>query len=203
MRIQFIDAYSRLDSPIHRWPAWLKLAVAGTGIGCLIALPFSGWPFWIVWALLLIAGFGIARIPAGFVLRRLILFEPLVLGVALLAWFQPHGGWIFLTLMAKSTLCLLTMIWLSNTTPFSHLLRILQRCRVPPLLVTTLALMYRYLFVLVDETDRMRQARASRTFRQRKRQDWKSLAAIIGVLFVRTTERAERIYAAMCARGWK
>ena len=44
------------------------------------------------------------------------------------------------------------MVLLSNTTPFSELLRVLKAARVPALLVTTLSLMYRYLFVLVDES---------------------------------------------------
>jgi cobalt/nickel transport system permease protein len=95
------------------------------------------------------------------------------------------------------------MILLSNTTPFDELLRVLRRARVPALLITTLALMYRYLFVLIDETERMGRARASRTFTRQRRQAWKTLATVIGQLFVRSTERAERIYAAMCARGWK
>jgi cobalt/nickel transport system permease protein len=63
--------------------------------------------------------------------------------------------------------------------------------------------MHRYLFVLVDEGERMRRARASRTFVRRRGHQWQTLATIVGQLFVRASERAERIYAAMCARGWK
>ncbi|MCX6909024.1 MAG: hypothetical protein NTY01_13420, partial [Verrucomicrobia bacterium] len=99
--------------------------------------------------------------------------------------------------------CLLTMILLSNTTSFADILRVLQRLRVPSLLVTTMALMYRYLFVLADEVGRMGRARASRTFAAQRSAAWWSQADIIGQLFIRSTERAERIYAAMCARGWQ
>ena len=74
---------------------------------------------------------------------------------------------------------------------------------MPGLLVTTLALLYRYLFVLIDELERMQRARAARTFRSSRWKTWQVLASIAGQLFVRSTERAERIYAAMCARGWK
>ena len=79
----------------------------------------------------------------------------------------------------------------------------LKRVRVPPLLVTTIALMHRYLFVLADETERMRRARLSRTFTRRRVLRWQTLATVVGQLFVRASERAERIYDAMCARGWK
>ena len=86
---------------------------------------------------------------------------------------------------------------------FSEILRVLQRVRVPALLITTLALMHRYLFVLADEAERMRRAPASRTFRPGRRRHWQTLATVVGQLFVRASERAERIYDAMCARGWK
>ena len=79
----------------------------------------------------------------------------------------------------------------------------LRSLRIPGLLVTTLALTYRYLFLLVDEMERMQRARRSRTFTRHRLQAWRSLATVIAQLFVRTSERAERIYAAMCARGWK
>ena len=95
------------------------------------------------------------------------------------------------------------MVVLANTTPFADLLQVLRRAHVPALLVTTLALMYRYLFVLVDEARRMKRARMSRTFTAQRSVQWRTLATVVGQLFVRTTERAERIYAAMCARGWR
>ena len=122
---------------------------------------------------------------------------------ALLAWLQPHGGLVFLTLMARSTLCLLAVVLLALTTPFHELLHVLRWLHVPTLLVTTLALMHRYLAVLLDESQRMRRARASRTFITSRRHTWYALASVAGQLFVRSSERAERIYAAMCARGWR
>jgi cobalt/nickel transport system permease protein len=123
--------------------------------------------------------------------------------VALVNALQPaaRGGWVVVA--AKSTICLLTIILVSNTTPFSQILRVLKAVRVPGLLITTLALMHRYLFVLVEEAERMRRARASRTFTRSRWLTWKSLATVVGQLFVRSTERAERIFDAMCARGWK
>jgi cobalt/nickel transport system permease protein len=63
--------------------------------------------------------------------------------------------------------------------------------------------MYRYLFVLIDEAERLNRARSSRTFSASRLRRWHTLASLIGQLFVRSTERAERIYAAMSARGWK
>jgi cobalt/nickel transport system permease protein len=71
------------------------------------------------------------------------------------------------------------------------------------MLITTLAMMYRYLSLLTDQTQRMRRARMSRTFNANRASTWRSLTSIIGHLFIRTAERSERVYTAMCARGWK
>jgi energy-coupling factor transporter transmembrane protein EcfT len=49
----------------------------------------------------------------------------------------------------------------------------------------------------------MQRARASRTYSRKRRLAWHTLTTIVGQLFIRSTERAERIYLAMCARGWK
>ena len=202
MRADLLDRWSYADSRIHRLPAALKLAVALAIVIVTAVWPVGRWDGFGVIALLLIALAAASRVPGTFILRRLVTLEPLALGVAGLAMFQPHGGRIFVTMLAKTTLCLLTMILLSSTTPFSALLDVMKRARVPDILVSTLALMYRYLFVLVDEAQRMRRARASRTFRQGRWWRWRALATVIGQLFVRSTERAERIYAAMIARGW-
>ena len=203
MRADLFERYSYSDSLIHRLPAALKMSVALATVIVTAILPVGRWGGFIVIALLLVGVATASRVPGRFILRRLATLEPLALGVAGLALFQPHGGRIFATMLAKTTLCLLTMILLSNTTPFSALLDVMKRARVPDILVSTLALMYRYLFVLVDEAQRMRRARASRTFRTERVWRWRALATVIGQLFVRSTERAERIYAAMTARGWR
>ena len=123
--------------------------------------------------------------------------------MALVNALQPaaRGSWVVVA--AKSTICLLTIILVSNTTPFSRILRVLKAAHVPSLLTTTIALMHRYLFVLVEEAERMRRARASRTFTHRRGARWQALSTVVSQLFVRASERAERIYDAMCARGWK
>jgi cobalt/nickel transport system permease protein len=109
----------------------------------------------------------------------------------------------FAAVLLKTNLCLLATVLLSNTTPFTEMLRVLKRLRVPWMFVTTLTLMHRYLFVLADEAERMRRARASRTFIHGRRFQWQALSSVVGQLFVRASERAERIYNAMCARGWR
>jgi cobalt/nickel transport system permease protein len=193
--------HGRLNTVIHRMPAELKLAGGLVIITLAVMLPAPATVWQLVAAAILALVVLLSRISPGFLLQRLLLLAPFVLGVTLVNAFQPayraHWPW----LVARSVLCLLTVILVSNTTPFSEVLRVLRRVRIPALLITTIALMHRYLFVLAEEAERMRRARASRTFTARRRWQWPLLASVAGQLFVRASERAERIYAAMCARG--
>ena len=117
--------------------------------------------------------------------------------------FQPGGLSVFFLLIARSTICLLIMTILTITTPFPDLMNALKWLRIPSLMITTIALTYRFLFVLRDELQTMRRARAARTFSRKKSKLWLTLSVTVAHLFERSSERAERVYGAMCARGWK
>jgi len=195
--------HSHRDSPVSRLPARLKLGVALIVIVGTVLIPprMVGW--FVAASVLLLITAALSRIPLVFLLKRLAWLSPFILSVALVNAWQPAARGSWRAVAAKSTICLLTIIVVSNTTPFSRILRVLKAARVPGLLITTIALMHRYLFVLVEEAERMRRARASRTFTRQRRARWQTLSTVVGQLFVRASERAEHIYDAMCARGWK
>jgi cobalt/nickel transport system permease protein len=203
VRPDFFDRYSRLHSPLHRIPASWKLSAALAIVILTAGVPRPSWIQFSSTAVLLVAVAALSTIPPWFLLKRLLLLEPFVIGVAILTLFRPGGVEVFTLILVKSTLCLFTMILLANSTPFSEILAVLRRLRIPAVLMTTLALMYRYLFVLIDEAGRMKRARLSRTFAPQRARTWVSLSSLIGQLFVRSSERAERIFHAMTARGWK
>ena len=188
---------------LHRLSAGFKLAAALVLILTVVLLPRGQGMALLAVAVLLVALIFASRIPFVFLLKRMLLLKPLVLGVAGLMLLQPDGLTRCALAMSKANLCLLVTLLLSQTTPATEMLRVLQRLRVPWLFITTLTLMHRYLFVLADESERMRRARASRTFTRGRRFQWQALSSVVGQLFVRASERAERIYNAMCARGWK
>jgi len=181
----------------------IKVAMALVIVGLVVISPID----WIAIFMIVVCTLGmivaISGIPLRFVLTRLLIAEPFIIGVGLLTLFQPMGILVFLTITIKGNLCVLTMLLLSNTTPFSSLLEILERLKVPHLFISILALMYRYIFVLVDQANRMQVARRSRTMSRSRFIAWKSGAGTVGQLFVRSMERAERVYAAMTARGWQ
>lgn len=187
---------------LFRVPAGIKLGVALLLIIATALQRQAAWPFFAAAFAALFMLAVTSRLPLSALGRRVLLFEPFVLGVAMLTLFQPEGWRLFLLLAARSNICLMTMILLAATTPFTDLLRVLRRLRVPSLLLTTLALAYRYTSVLITELDRMRRARAARSYSRRHARLWSGLAVLIALLFVRSSLRAERVFAAMCARGW-
>lgn len=73
---------------------------------------------------------------------------------------------------------------------------------MPRVMIMILSFMYRYIFVLVDEVMRMRQARDSRNFGGKRLWQLRTIGNMIGTLFIRSYERGERVYAAMLARGF-
>ncbi len=168
------------------------------GVG---ALPVEH-ALWGLWALplLLLCAF-LAKLQSRALLTRLAAALPFVLGVASLALFERAGFERFVALLVKSSVSILTLQLLTQSTPISELLRALRRLHVPEMLCSTISLLHRYLFVMADESKRMRRARAGRTLHASRLGLWRALGSSIGLLFVRTVSRAERVHAAMRARG--
>ena len=201
--MQISDPYIDRQGFLNKLPASFKFTFAIAAIVAAVALPRTCWRGYAVIATLLIGLLVSSRLPIWLIFKRVLIFEPFVLVAAMLSIMQPHGGTVFLSLILKGTISLLAMVTLVASTRFLDLLNLLRRLRLPGILVTNISLMYRYLFLLLFEAERMGRARSSRVFKRERWRIWHSNATVIGHLFVRTSKRAERIYAAMCARGWR
>jgi cobalt/nickel transport system permease protein len=114
----------------------------------------------------------------------------------------------FLSIAVKSWLSVQAAVLLTATTRMPDLLVAMRALKLPRLLIATVSLMWRYLFVLADETMRMLRARTSRSAALDGRGGgslfWRAsvTGAMAGTLFLRGYERSERIYNAMLARGY-
>ncbi|MFT3830237.1 MAG: energy-coupling factor transporter transmembrane component T [Opitutaceae bacterium] len=193
----------RAESWLERQPAGPKLAVMLAFVLGTAVFPVS-WIWWhVTVAGVLVVAMVAGRVNAAKVLLRLVWFAPFVVGAALAASWQGGAGPGWRTVALRGGLCLATAVVFGAVTPLAALPGVLRRAGVPALLVSTLALMQRYLFVLADEAQRMQRARASRTLVAPRRLAWALPGEVVGRMFVRASERAERIYLAMCARGWR
>jgi cobalt/nickel transport system permease protein len=203
------------DTVVHRLPPQCKLVAVAAFAVVVVATPREAFWAFAGYAALLAAVAVTARIPAGFVLRRMAIELPFVmfafalpviglgervrvLGLSL----SVAGLWAAWNILAKATLGVAASILLAATTEPRMLLLGAQRLRLPQLLVQIAMFMLRYLDVILAEARRMRVARESRGFVARDLRQAPVLARSAGALFIRSYERGERVHLAMLSRGY-
>ncbi len=107
-----------------------------------------------------------------------------------------------LNLILRALAAVNCMYFLALTTPMQDILAVLQRLRVPKLVLNLMELIYRYIFVLLEEAERMRKAQASRLGYQGFKRSVRSFGELLGQVFLRSYLRADKIYGALLARGF-
>jgi len=118
--------------------------------------------------------------------------------------FNLRGLRLAATIAAKAVAIALLMEPLLSTAPLPVTLHGLSRLGAPEMVGQMVLLSYRYLHVFRHEARRMSFGMQVRGFR--KRMDLETLRAVgnfIGMLFVRSFERTERVFDAMQARGYR
>lgn len=207
--------YRHGHSPVHSLPPHCKLAATFAFVVVVVSTPREAmWAFGL-YAVLVAAAAAVARIPLGFLLRRLLIEVPFVAFAVLMPFvaegervevlgmsLSVSGLWGAWNVLAKGTLGVAASVLLASTTELRALLLGLQRLKLPPLLVQIASFMIRYGDVVTDELRRMSIARRSRGFEARGVRHWGVLAKTAGALFIRSYERGERVYLAMVSRGY-
>lgn len=206
MAAEFLDRYSRGSTICHRLPVRLKIVLTLAVILAAALLPVSLWPLQGCLVCIAFIALSAAEIPLAYLSGRLLMFLPLVLFMALAVPLSREfsGGWdVAAAIVFRAIVAFLAALWLVNTTPFDRLLAGLGGLGMPRIFTALLAFVYRYLFVLFDELARLRTAQRARTFDPPTMRDrWKNAVRLLGMLLIRSMNRAERIHGAMCARGW-
>jgi cobalt/nickel transport system permease protein len=208
MRPEAFGGREDRTGPLHRLDARGKLLAALAFVVAVVAAPVGSWRLHGALGLALCFLIGLSGTPPRTLLVRWTGF--LVLVGFLSAMVAPglaarSGSGVietFLGVLAKNNLAFLMMLLLAAVTPWPGLLLAMRRLGVPRVLVATLLFMERYLHVLIDELGRMITARRARSFRRRNSLAWGLLTGMLGMLLLRSLERAERVHAAMLARGW-
>lgn len=202
----FWDRYGRSVSVCHRLPPVVKLFLTAGVIIAGVAIPIEFWPAYGVLGCLVFMAHSVAGIPFLWLMKRLLIFLPFLGSMAIslpLSQGFDRGWDLALTILFRGTLAFTASLWLVNVMPFEQLLITLRRLRVPAVIVAILAFMYRYVFVVWDELDKLRVARKVRSFGSGSLWfRWKTLASMLGILLIRSLNRAERIHGAMLLRGW-
>lgn len=214
-----IDRHAGLESPVHRLDARAKLVATLVFTAAAISEPRTEFAGLLPYLAPPIAMILISGVPLRFVLLRVLIASPFALIVAILnPVFETEpvtvtlGPWSatmragFVTggaIVLKFLISVLALLALATTTRLHRLAGAMSALGLPRLLAMQVALLYRYLFVVTDEFERRRRAVDVRTVGRiglgsRARAAGSALAG----LFSRSLDRAERITAAMCVRGF-
>ena len=208
-----LDLLATGESALHRLDARAKVIVTLVFVVCVMSfgrysvaalLPFFVFP---------IAITGGARLPATLIWRKIVLVLPIALVIGLpnplfdrepllgVGGIGVSGGWVsMLSIMLRAMLAAAASIVLVAVTGFPAICGALERIGMPRPLAVQLLFLYRYLAVLGEDAARMVTAHELRS--GGRPMSIRLYGALLGRLLLRTWDRAERIYLAMCARGF-
>ena len=227
MHSDAFDRYHHHDSILHQLDPRIKVVVVIAFILSNALLPDGAWTaFGLAWLFLILAN-ALSDLGLGYTLRRSFIALPFAL-VAVTVLFSVPGNPIsqfhfmawdftvtdagvmrFISIVIRSWLSVQGAILLVAVTRFPDLIHAFEHLRVPAILTTIIAFLYRYLFVLTDEVMRLLRARQSRSAAPAGQRSgggvlWRAKVSghMAGQLFLRSYERSDRIYNAMLARGY-
>lgn len=212
--IGFLDRLSYQNTFIHRLDPRVKLIATLLFLLTVISFPkyeiIALFPFFLYPVLLMTLG----DIPLLVIIKKVVLVSPFAIfvgifnplldsgQVVLLQGLTISAGWLsFFSIMLKFILTVSTALLLVATTSFPGICHALRQLGVPSLFVSQLLFLYRYIFVLMEETMRIVRARDMRSYGQSGK-GIKVFVRLAGIIFLRTVERAERVYYAMLSRGF-
>jgi len=214
MKHSYIDKYCGLDSFLHHLDPRAKFLPFFVFILLIVSVHPYNFNFFAVAFLLLLLLIAASKVPlkhfAGNV-RNVMPFAVLV--VIFVPFFSDKelAKYVITNTLVKSFLSVLVLTVFSATTRFNDFLAGIEKLGFPKIFLMVLSFMYRYIFVLIEEKERLIRAALSRYYEETpgfakflrlKKWYYKTAGNIIGSFFVRTYDRSERIYYAMCSRGF-
>lgn len=161
----------------------------------------------------------IGKLPPTLVLKRLLLVNSFIAFLWLFVPFSQPGNAAFtlgpltathqgldlaLLITIKSNAIVLILMALMGTIAVRDLGPAMQQIGIPNKLCHILLFTYRYIFVIYQEYTRMRRAMQARGFTPKTdKHTYRSYAWLVGMLLVKSWDRAERVHGAMHCRGFR
>ena len=196
-----IDRWSRGSSPLHARDPRAKLAVLLVFLVAVSTTPPRAQIAFVAYAALLIVAVRLARLPLRGLAGRAALVLPFSATFALITLWSGDSLRA-LALAEKSFLSGMAALLLVSSTPLTAWTAALESWRAPRMLILVIQFVYRYLFVIAEQAQRMRWAALCRRGTQKGYFDFSAAAGLLGVLFARSWQRADGIYHAMLSRGF-
>ena len=193
-RIKLVLLVTAVALNIYFAKLWLSffLFVAGTSLAFWSRIPARLFLIFFIipaWSTLIVVG----GFTAGFGTTPLFSLGPIT--------FYQEGFNLGLAAAAR-VIC--DMSWIAAvflTTPFNSLLKALKWFRLPEVFLETIAMGYRYMSLVLDEFNKMRNSARTRGGFKNYRQALQNTARILAQVVLRAYDRAMRIQEAMISRG--
>ncbi len=191
-----------------------RLLLAGGGLLILSLLPvFTAAPLiLLVMSVATVAGAGIpARdllafmaIPAGFLLTGVpFLAISLDLDDGMRLAFSSAGAMTALEVTLRALAALSCLALLALTTPVVELVVLLRRLGVPSAIVEIMLLIYRLIFLFMEQAITGQHAQAARQGYSTFGRSLRSLGQLVATLLQRALQRARRLETGLAARGFE
>ena len=116
--------------------------------------------------------------------------------------FKKEGLQVGLLLFTKVAGGVMLMLLLSFTTTITKICMAARWMKIPETLIEVLSFVYRYLFLLIEETETMMSSQRSRLGYVTWFKTIKSFGSLGGTLIIRSIIRAENAHIAMVSRGY-
>jgi len=94
------------------------------------------------------------------------------------------------------------MAFLGLTTPMTELFKVMEDMKFPKILLEISMLMYRYIFVSMDEAVTMYHSQETRLGYSSIKKSYKSMGILIANIFIKTWITGEKSFIAMESRGY-
>lgn len=213
MKVGHIEQLLTIDSNIHRLHPLVKMVSCLLFVICVIATYYLDVLELCGYAVLVYILVFISHVPATSIFKRSLLGLPisLCIGISNL-WFAKEtilvcgvvmttGIFSLFSIVMKNILCLSAVFLLISTTSFDSIACELVHIKVPAIFVLQLVMIYRYIFLLVEEANSMTNAYVLKN-PTKGAIAFKDVGSFIGNLLVRSFARSEEVYMAMKCRGF-
>lgn len=127
---------------------------------------------------------------------------PLLFGLVsllLMTWFFGYGVDMGLLVASRTLAGSSLLFFLTLTTPITELFAMLRFFKIPDVVIELAMIIYRYIFVFLEEAERMvlaYQMRGDLGFRKKI----ETFSMLLGTLFLRTIHQGEKLFIAMNSR---
>jgi cobalt/nickel transport system permease protein len=146
-----------------------------------------------------------SKVPMHHIRENFVLAAPFIIFAAVTVLLTSNS-WNALAMAVRISASVLALIVLVSTTPFFEMMSAFRWFRMPRLLANLILFTYRFIFILRDESDRMKMARKARGFSGGRhlfeKRAFQTISNTIGMVFVRSSQRATNIYDALLTRGY-